>query len=243
MNYEVFTLKQRPDLFAQVSSLDERSWPLFSQHSDAVSWLQLYDILSEYALVLTQNDSVIAVGFTVPVLWNQQPDDLPDTIESILKQGITLKVRKEQANTLIPIGALVDPKVQGVGLSSIVLKEMKKLANQLGLKSLVVPVRPNKKAQYPIQSISSYASWRREDGYFYDPWLRVHEKLGAEVVLIAECTLSVRGSLSDWSKWTNMTFPESGQYVVPGALSTLDVDKDLDTAVYREPNVWMLHPM
>ena len=243
MNYEVFTLNQRLDLIDQVASLDELTWPVFSQSSDAVSWLQLYDILSEYVLVLVQNDSVIAVGFTVPISWNQTPDGLPDSIESILQQGITLKVRAEQANTLVPIGALVDPKIQGAGLSSIVLKEMKKLAHQLGLKSLVVPVRPNKKSQYPIQSIASYASWRREDGFFYDPWLRVHERLGAEVIRIAQCTLTVRGNLSDWAKWTNMVFPETGQYVVPGALSTVDVDKDADIAVYKEPNVWMLHPM
>ncbi|NQZ11835.1 MAG: hypothetical protein HRT35_32180, partial [Algicola sp.] len=243
MNYEVFTLNQRPDLIEQVARLDEQSWPTFSQHSDAVSWVQVYDILSEYALVLTQNDTVIAVGFTVPVVWNQKPDGLPQSIESILQQGLALKKRSAQANTLIPIAALVDPKVQGVGLSSIVLKEMKKLAYGLGIKSLVVPVRPTSKSQYPMQSMSSYANRRREDGYFYDHWLRVHERLGAEIIHIAECTLTVRSDLSHWSKWTNMEFPESGSYVVPGALSTVDVDKDLNIAVYREPNVWMLHPM
>jgi hypothetical protein len=199
--------------------------------------------LSEYVVVLVQNNNVIAVGFTVPVVWDQKPEGLPQSIESVLQQGLALKKRGEQANTLIPIGALVDPKVQGVGLSSIVLKEMKKLAYGLGLKSLVVPVRPTKKAQYPMQSISSYANWRREDGYLYDHWLRVHERLGAEIIHIAQCTLTVRSDLSTWSKWTNMIFPVSGQYVVPGALSTVDVDKDLNIAVYREPNVWMLHPM
>ena len=226
-----------------MASLDERSWPVFSQNSDAISWPQLYDVLSEYALVLVKNDRVIAVGFTVPVLWNQKPEGLPDSIESIIRQGIALKERAAQANTLIPIAALVDSKVQGMGLSSIVLKEMKTLAYGLGLNSLVVPVRPTNKAKYPAQSIASYANRRREDGFFYDNWLRVHERLGAEIIHIAECTLTVRSDLSNWSKWTNMDFPESGQYVVPGALSTVEVDKDLNIAVYREPNVWMLHPM
>lgn len=38
-----------------------------------------------------------------------------------------------------------------------------------------------------------------------------------------------------------MTFPTSGAYVVPEALSLLDVDRERDLAIYREENLWVGH--
>ncbi|MDK9739338.1 hypothetical protein KI655_18750 [Vibrio sp. D404a] len=243
MKYEVNTLNKRDDLEFEVASLDDRSWPLFLQNGDAKSWQHFYDELSEYVLVLTQEEQLIAVGFTVPVIWDGNADNLPSSIEEVLLNGLKVKRNNLAPNTLIPIGALVDNKVQGQGLSSKVLVEMKKLATSLDISSLVVPVRPTKKAQYPLQSIHDYATWKNGDGYLYDPWLRVHEKLGAEIIKIAECTLEVTNSIENWESWTKMVFPVSGEYIVKGALSSVRVDKNKDTATYLEPNVWMLHPM
>lgn len=38
-----------------------------------------------------------------------------------------------------------------------------------------------------------------------------------------------------------MVFPESGHYVVPGALVPITIDRERDQGVYVEPNVWMVH--
>jgi hypothetical protein len=40
-----------------------------------------------------------------------------------------------------------------------------------------------------------------------------------------------------------MGFPESGAYVVQGALQPVEMDLERDLGVYREPNVWMRHPV
>lgn len=243
MKYQVYTLSERVDLKDQLAALDNDSWPVFLQNSDAQSWTHFYESLSDYVLLLTIDDKVIAAGFTVPIEWDQTVANLPVGIEDVLQRGLIALRNTQQTNTLVPIGALVDSKVQGRGLSSIVLKEMKKLATSVGLDALVVPVRPTKKTKYPLQAIVSYAKWRQDDGYLYDPWLRVHEKLGAQIIHIAESTLTVSGNLSDWSKWTGMVFPTTGQYIVPGALAAVEVNKENNYATYHEPNVWMLHPM
>ena len=39
-----------------------------------------------------------------------------------------------------------------------------------------------------------------------------------------------------------MAFPESGAYVVSGALVPIEIDRERDEGVYVEPNVWMVHP-
>lgn len=51
----------------------------------------------------------------------------------------------------------------------------------------------------------------------------------------------VPGTVADWEEWAEMTFPETGTYVVPGALVPIKIDVEQDHGVYVEPNVWMLH--
>ena len=51
------------------------------------------------------------------------------------------------------------------------------------------------------------------------------------------------GSVSDWEEWTEMAFPESGVYVVPGALVPIEIDRERAEGLYVEPNVWMVHSL
>jgi hypothetical protein len=47
--------------------------------------------------------------------------------------------------------------------------------------------------------------------------------------------------VAEWEEWTEMALPESGAYVVPGVLVPVEIDRERDTGVYVEPNVWMVH--
>jgi hypothetical protein len=40
-----------------------------------------------------------------------------------------------------------------------------------------------------------------------------------------------------------MKFPQSGLYIIPGALVSIEMDVEKDEGVYIEPNVWMVHPL
>ena len=40
-----------------------------------------------------------------------------------------------------------------------------------------------------------------------------------------------------------MRFPDSGPYVVSGALQPVMIDRDRDEGRYEDPNVWMHHPV
>jgi hypothetical protein len=55
-------------------------------------------------------------------------------------------------------------------------------------------------------------------------------------------SLLITGSVADWERWTEMVFPESGEYVFPHGLAPLSVDRDAGVGTYWEPNVWMVHP-
>jgi hypothetical protein len=53
--------------------------------------------------------------------------------------------------------------------------------------------------------------------------------------------MTITGSISEWEGWTGMSFPESDPYIVPGALTPVDMNLESDMSIYEEPNVWMSH--
>jgi hypothetical protein len=56
-------------------------------------------------------------------------------------------------------------------------------------------------------------------------------------------SLTVVGTVAEWEAWTGIVFPESGRYVVPGALPTVVIDRERDLGRYDDPNIWMRHPV
>jgi hypothetical protein len=91
------------------------------------------------------------------------------------------------------------------------------IAGRHGLHALIAPVRPSRKQRCPLVAIEQYARWRRSDGRLFDPWLRVHERLGATVLKPEPRSLRITGTLAEWEDWTSMTFPEPMRASRPAA--------------------------
>src|SRR5690606_29902920 len=90
--------------------------------------------------------------------------------------------------------------------------------------------------------MAEYAAWTRPDGEPFDPWLRVHRRLGARLLHPCERSMEVTGSVAEREEWTGMALPGTGSYTVPGALAPVEIDRAADTGRYTEPNVWAVHP-
>jgi hypothetical protein len=118
---------------------------------------------------------------------------------------------------------------------------MRSLAAEHGLDALVAPVRPTKKAAYPLTPMERYVEWRRPTGEAFDPWIRVHERLGGQIVGVASESFTVTASVAEWERWTGLAFPDSGDYVIDGALVPVVIDRGADIGRYVEPNVWIHH--
>jgi hypothetical protein len=67
--------------------------------------------------------------------------------------------------------------------------------------------------------------------------------MGAELLAVAPRTIVIEGTVAEWERWTDMAFPDSGPYVVPGALQPVLIDRERDVGRYEDPNVWMRHPI
>ena len=164
-------------------------------------------------------------------------EDLPAGIDGAIARGFD----EPGANALCALLIQVPPGVQRQGMSTRAVQAMAEIGRRHGLGALIAPVRPSLKERYPLVELARYAGWRRPDGLVFDPWMRVHERLGAEVIKPEPHSLRITGTVGEWESWTQMRFPETGDYWFPGGLATVAIDLDLDRGRYWEPNVWMHH--
>jgi hypothetical protein len=244
-----FTLGERPDLEAAVHRLVASLWPREMEyiHHDPVCgrhWGSLYRQFAEFQPVLCDaRGAVIAAGFTIPLVWSGRMRDLPSGVDGALERGVRGRARGRPPTTLSALLAAVAPDQQGRGHSARVIRAMRAIAARHGLRELIAPVRPTLKHRYPMISMHRYVRWRRADGAPFDPWLRLHWRLGARLLRVAPRSMVVIGTVPQWEAWTAMRFPESGRYTVPGALAPMTIDRRRNRGRYVEPNVWMRHPV
>ena len=210
----VASYAERPDLAARTDEIED-VWAEFIHHANLNRhWHRLRDDYPDHQLVLydEETDTMLGRGQTLPFRWDGTFDDLPDGVEGVFRRVFEEDVA--EPTTLTAVVAVLDPRAQGLGLSSRIIEGMRGVAARYGLDCLVAPVRPTLKAQYPLTPMERYVEWRRSDGQLVDPWLRAHERLGAEILGICPGSLVVTGTVAEWEEWTGMFFPDSGPYVV-----------------------------
>jgi hypothetical protein len=235
----------RPEFEERWYDVIRQVWPEFMGHDTICNqfWGGMYRHYPECQLYLIddETDALVGAGTTVPVVWDGTVEGLPGGVDEVLLAAIRDRESQAAPTTLCAMQAGILPGHRGEGLSRVIIGAMREVAASLGLPDLIAPVRPNQKAFYPLTPIERYVTWTRDDGLPCDPWLRVHARLGAEIVRIAERSMTISGTVADWESWTGLALPDSGEYVVPGALVPVVVDRDADSGLYVEPNVWMRH--
>jgi len=234
------TAAERPELREHLSELST-AWPDFMLEDPVAErcFALLYERFPslQHFLVDTDTDELVAEVNSVPVAVAL--DDLPDRgWDDVLERGTT---GDEEPNAVSAIQVLIRPRRHGEGLSARCLERMREAVHEHGFADLVAPVRPSWKARYPLVAIDRYVEWTTNDGLPFDPWLRVHARLGADLVRPCPRSMTISGTVAEWERWAGMPFPESGDYVVPGALEPVSIDRESDLGTYVEPNVWMHH--
>jgi len=245
MTFAMYTASERPDLWER-GIPSESVWPEYNLHGDVLNrwWGRLDEELSDFQFVLydESNDAVVAEGHTGPLWWNGSDEALPDGIDAAIEQIFRQVRATEPVNTLCALAAESPRESRARGLAVQLLRAMRTIGERHGLTHLVAPVRPSLKERYPLTPIERYVRWRRDDGQLLDPWMRVHERLGARVATPLPRSLRITGTVSEWETWTGTAFPESGDYVFPEGLAPVRIDTSEDRGSYWEPNVWMVHP-
>ncbi len=242
------TARERPDLLPIANAIVACAWPEFMLHNPVANlyWKEMYEAFPDLQFMMydAASEEVVAVGASAALAWNPDVEGWPEggwdwAVARAVEDHRAGRAPNAQCGLVIAIA----PNHQNKGLSTKMVKAMKAFGQRQGFDLLAIPVRPSVKSRYPLIPIERYVTWRRQDGRPFDSWLRSHTSVGAEIIGPCVRSTLIEGTVSEWEEWAKMEFPDSGSYVVPGALVPVEIDRTLDLGVYLEPNVWVRHPM
>ena len=244
--HSIWTMMERPEVEPEVDAAMAAVWPMFMRaHELAASLFGHADRdWPEFQFVLLDPEGhLAALANSMPLAWDGTDDGLP---EGWIEQGLRGVADREAGRPPTALGAMqivVRPGLQGGGLSGTMIEAMRAAARAAGFRAVIACLRPTWKHRYPLVPIARYAWWTRADGQPLDPWIRLHVRLGGRLVKASPRSMTMRGSVADWERWTDLTFPDSGVYVIPAATSTLTIDRDRDEGVSEDENVWVVHDL
>jgi hypothetical protein len=236
-NSRVWSEEQMEALFAE-------GFPKFISADIAVK--EYIERVREYfphldVMMIDESDNPVATGWGVPISWSGEVVDLPSSFAEVLRRAIEVHDSGLESNTFVICGAVVDPGRKGSGTATELIRALSGVGQAEGVTRVLAPVRPTRKHLYPLFSIENYASWVREDGLPFDPWLRLHVRLGARIVSLAPEAQTMLGTVRDWEEWSGISLPVSGEYIIPQGMSVLRIDRGADLGTYVEPNIWVQH--
>ena len=230
---------ERPELI-DLRGVLRQTFPEYMSHNEPGPkyWGRLYEEFGEFQLCLLDGGDPVAEVHSIPIAWDGSLDDLPAGWDEAFVRGVEARA---EPTTLCALVLSIDPARRGEHLSSFMLNALRDAARGAGLTGLLAPIRPTRKERYPLIPIERYMTWRRDDGRPFDPWQRLHERVGGTTLAAAPRSMTIEAPVADWEEWTGMEFPDDGEYVFPGALATLVVTGGAGRHV--EPNIWMLHSL
>lgn len=241
---QIVTLAQRPDLWPALDAAELNPGPEFLFHDPVAArrWDGLKSAFPDLHLALLDGPRVIAHGRCIPLAWTHSDQSLPDEgWDYALDQGMADHEAGRPATVAVALWIVVAADRQGEGLSSRMVTALRDAAAGRGLRALLAPVRPTVKARYPLITMEDYIGWTNSRGEPFDPWLRVHTRLGGHVVGACSRSMTITGSIEEWERWSGLPMPSTGRYVVDGALVPITVNHHDGTATYVEPNIWVRH--
>ena len=244
--FQVIAPNDLTDYRDRANEIAEASWPEFMLHDPIADeyWHELFDRFSDYqfAMLDVETNRMAAMGNSLPFHWDKELSDLPEGGWD----WVFVRATEDHKNGITPniqsaIQIAIHPDYQGQALSTKMVQAMRAIGESKGFKNLVAPVRPNEKSKYPLISIDDYITWKTNDGMPFDAWLRVHARIGARIIKPCHEAMTIRGTRLEWEEWTGMKFPQSGKYIISGALGPIEIDIDKNDGIYVEPNVWIVH--
>jgi hypothetical protein len=241
------TLAEAPALTEASQQVIADGWPAFvlASQGAAVHWPRVLTEFAEYQVVLVDghHGAVVGTGHSLPLAWDGTVEGLPAGWDAALEQAIDDRDRGRTTSAAVGLSVTLATSHRGENLSRQVINGLRNAAAAHGHRSLVIPVRPNRKSAYPLIPMESYVTWTTPEGLAFDPWLRVHVRLGATILVVCPESMRITGPVEQWEEWAGMPFPGTGSYVVPDGLVPVQIDRDRNLGLYVEPNVWVHHDL
>jgi hypothetical protein len=244
--HSIWTMAERPEVEPEIDAAMAAVWPQFMREHEGAAELFGHadrDFPDFQFVLLDPSGRLAAVANSMPLVWDGTDDGLPDGWLEQGRRGVADHAAGRAPNALGAMQIVVRPGLQGGGLSGTMIATMRAAAKAAGFRAVMACLRPTWKHRYPLAPIARYAWWTRADGQPLDPWIRLHVRLGARLVKASPHSMTMRGSVADWERWTGLELPESGAYVIPNATAILTIDRERGEGVSEDENVWVVHDL
>ena len=189
------TLTERPDLDPAVDAHHAGMWEPFMVESEVANRMfprAHADWPDHQLILLDASGAVVATSNAMPLAWDGTDADLPDSWdEQVLRSAADVDAGRAPT----ALGAMlivVGRGRRGSGLSGVMLGAMQAAGRAAGYRAVIACVRPTEKHRYPLTPIQRYADWTRPDGLPFDPWIRLHVRLGGRIVRAAPHSMRIR---------------------------------------------------
>lgn len=242
--FTIYTLDEHPLLRTEFDRISAAAWVPFMHHHKVSKpqWSSLFEIFPRFQFTIFEGEECVAVGNTIPIHWNGGLANLPTGWDASFAQGFTDQQGGKTPTVLSAVSVGVTPEHRRRGFGKMLLETMKFIARKNNLPhGLIATVRPTWKSRYPLIPFEDYVQWKNDDGRPFDPWLSLHEDMGALRLRIEPESKTITGTVEQWENWTGLRCFQDGDYVVRNALVPVKV-KD-GQGHYLEPNIWMHHPL
>jgi GNAT superfamily N-acetyltransferase len=229
-----------------VRGMTREVWPEFMLHERVANenWHELLDRFPDYQFALydVEEDRAAGMANSFPLRWDEALKNLPEEgWDWAFQEAVANHRQGKTPNLHCAIQIIVRPDYRGKGLSSPMVQAVRAVTKSQGLGRLIIPLRLSEKPKYPLISLDDYITWKDEDGEPLDLWLRVHMREGAQIIKVCHRAKTIRGTRLEWEQWTGMKFPQSGRYIIKGALEPIEINTEKNEGIYIEPNVWIVH--
>jgi GNAT superfamily N-acetyltransferase len=227
----------RPDELERSYAVENTVWAPFNWEAAGAIVEEAYDP-ALHLVAVTSDGEIVATINACPINWDGDPATLPaggwSEIMDRFNRNLIGPSRYASA-----VGASILPAYQGGGLAGQLLSGLRDQAFKLGYQALLAPVRPTNRWRMPHLHISEYEHVRLPDGRHFDPWVRVHERVGGRI--IGSCAASARfsGSREQWEGWLGMRLPDNGDVLCDRTIGYLKLVAGW--GVLEEDSLWILH--
>ncbi|MBA3661438.1 MAG: N-acetyltransferase [Gammaproteobacteria bacterium] len=238
--YNIVNGIEQLNLIKNIIALRKRVWPDFIRLADDIIF-KIYKLYPDFQVsLLDKNNELIAIANSLPIIGNKSLIDLSnDGVSWVINTVLDENYDVNLANILCAISITVSDKYRNRGISKILLQYLNQIKHSKKYTSLIVPVRPSLKCLYPLISIDKYIKWKNKAGLIFDPWLRTHISVGANILNVCHRSAFITATISQWEQWTGLCFPDDGSYIIKNALVPIEIDFMNNQGTYIEPNVWV----
>jgi GNAT superfamily N-acetyltransferase len=195
------------------------------------------------AVLRSDSNRVVGIAHAVPLHTGGDIGNLSDRgWDWALETAVLSHTACTSTDTICGLSITVLPEFQRRGVGKMLIEAVVLLAVKRGFQNVIMPARPISKQKWPFLSMSEFLTWRHYGAFHDDPWIRAHERAGGFVAGVCSRSMTIAAPLSEWERWCERRFSESGNYPVRGCLAPVKIDVDKDMGFYEEPNVWVVHP-